>query len=76
MKKLSDLRKERKLSQVKLGKQLGLSGGAIAMYETGKRTPNLERAILIANFFDLPVESISFSNELKDDKEVLPDVRA
>jgi len=32
------------------------------MYESGKRTPPLNRAIAIAKLFNVPVETISFSN--------------
>ncbi len=32
------------------------------MYESGKRTPPLGKAIKIAQFFDVPVEEITFSN--------------
>ena len=62
---LSDLRKEKNLSQAKFAYEIGVSPGAIAMYETGKRTPPLDRAILIAEYFNLPVERIQFSNNAK-----------
>ncbi|MDY4838341.1 MAG: helix-turn-helix transcriptional regulator [Lachnospiraceae bacterium] len=60
---LSDLRKERNLTQQKLADELNLSTSAIALYESGKRTPPLKRAVEIAEYFNLPVERISFSNK-------------
>ncbi len=60
---LSDLRKEKKLSQAQLASEIHVSPGTIAMYETGKRKPRLERAITIAEYFNLPVERISFCNK-------------
>lgn len=60
---LSDLRKEKNLSQVQLAEEVHVSPGTIAMYESGKRTPPLKRAVEIAEYFNLPVERISFSNK-------------
>lgn len=58
---LSVLREERNMSQRELARQLNVSCGTIGMYETGKRTPPLNRAIQIANLFNVPVETIAFS---------------
>lgn len=62
MKSLSELRAERHMTQRDLANELHLTPGAIGMYETGKRTPTLHTAILIARYFDTHVENISFSN--------------
>jgi len=61
-KTLAELRKERNISQRELAKKLEVSSGTIGMYESGKRTPSLNRAIKIAKIFDVPIENISFSN--------------
>lgn len=58
---LAELRIERKMSQRDLAKALGVSPATIGMYESGKRTPPLKKAILIAKLFDIQVENISFS---------------
>lgn len=60
-KTLASLRAEKNLSQRDLAKQLGVQPGTIGMYESGKRTPPLHKAIAIAKIFDVPVETISFS---------------
>ena len=60
---LSDLRKERNLSQAKFALEMNVSPGTIAMYETGKRKPPLDKAIRMAEFFNLPVERIRFCNK-------------
>ena len=39
---IKELRKEKGLTQVELAKALNVSKGAIAMWETGKRTPTFE----------------------------------
>ena len=38
--RLKELRKENGYTQVKLAEALGLSKGTVAMWETGKRTPD------------------------------------
>ena len=60
MKALSELRKEKNMTQKELAKALNLSVSAIAMYEIGKRTPCLKKALEIADFFGVPIESIDF----------------
>lgn len=61
IKSLAMLRAENNLSQRDLARKLNIQPGTIGMYESGKRTPPLSRAIEIARFFDIPVEQISFS---------------
>lgn len=61
-KTLAILRAENNMSQRELAKRLHISCGTIGMYESGKRTPPLYRAIAIAKLFNVPVETISFSN--------------
>lgn len=58
---LAELREEKGMSQRDLARKLGLSSATIGMYESGKRTPPLKTAILIARLFDTQVENISFS---------------
>ena len=60
---LSILRQAKGLTQKDLAVELGVSSALIAMYETGKRSPKLSRAIEIAKIFDVPVESIAFKSE-------------
>lgn len=61
IKSLAMLRAENNLSQRDLARKLNIQPGTIGMYESGKRTPPLGRAIEIARFFGIPVEQISFS---------------
>lgn len=60
---LSVLRKAKGFSQKDLAAELGVSSSLIALYETGKRKPKLERAIEIGKYFNIPVENISFTVE-------------
>lgn len=61
IKTLASLRSENNLSQRDLAQILNIQPGTIGMYESGKRTPPLNRAIEIAKLFNVPVEKISFS---------------
>lgn len=55
-----ELRKERNITQEELASEIGMSKGAIGMYETGKRTPSLKRAKQIAQFFGIAVDGTRF----------------
>lgn len=59
---MAELRKEKKMTQKDLAEKIGLTKGAIGMYETGKRTPSLKNAKIIANYFEVSLEDISFAN--------------
>jgi len=62
---LQELRSERGLSQRQLAKALDLKPSTIAMYELGLRTPALETAKRIANFFGVPIEKIFFGKDVR-----------
>lgn len=57
---MSDLRVAKGISQKKFAQEINVSPGLIGMYETGKRKPSLKKALMIAKYFDVPVESILF----------------
>lgn len=61
--RLAELRKKKGLTQKELAKALKISESAIAMYETGRRTPSLARARIIADFFDVNIEEIFFEKQ-------------
>jgi putative transcriptional regulator len=46
------------LSQAELASHLGVSRQTINAIETGKYTPSLPLALLIARFFNMPVEEV------------------
>lgn len=64
---LAELRAGLNLSQRDLAKKLKIQPGTIGMYESGKRTPPLSRAIEIAQLFNVPVETISFSTNCNNE---------
>lgn len=56
--RLKQLRKEKGLSQIMLAKELGVSGGTVAMWETGKRKPQFEMFDKLCTFFDRRMDYI------------------
>lgn len=56
MNKLRTLRKDRGLTQYELGKALGVSPSTIGMYEQGRREPDKDALLAIANFFNVTTD--------------------
>ena len=50
---LSKLRYEKGFSQIELAKKIGVTKGAIGMYETDKRKPDSQIIVLYYNNWDL-----------------------
>lgn len=50
------LRKEKKITQFQLSKNLNVTHGAIAMWETNKRQPDNETLIKIADYFNVTID--------------------
>ena len=71
--RLKSLRKKCGYTQVSLAETLGVSKGTVAMWETGKRTPDFETLIRLPDFFDVRTDYIlgksndSSSAKLSDD---------
>ena len=49
--RIVSLRKDASLSQQQLADDLNLSRRAISLWETGRRTPDLKSALLLADYF-------------------------
>ena len=54
--KLKELRKQRKISQVKLSIDLNMSQNTISRYETGERQPGITELILLADYFNVSID--------------------
>ena len=67
------LRKKHGYTQVSLAETIGVSKGTVAMWETGKRTPDFETLIRLSDLFDVRTDYIlgksndSSSAKLSDD---------
>lgn len=67
---LKQLRKQHKISQAELAKQLFVSQQAVGKWETNKATPNPETIIKIANIFDVSTDYLlGHSDIFKIDEE-------
>ena len=67
------LRKKHGYTQVSLAETIGVSKGTVAMWETGKRTPDFDTLIRLSDLFDVRTDYIlgksndSSSAKLSDD---------
>ena len=55
---LRELRKKKQLTQAELAKLTGLTVSAISMYENGNREPNFETLEVLADFFNVDMNSL------------------
>ena len=51
-KRIAELRKKKKLSQIEFAEKFGIGRSTIAMWETGDRKPDAETLQKLADFFD------------------------
>ena len=65
--RIKELRKSRKISQIKLGMDLNMSQNTISRYETGVREPSIEDLIRIADYFNV---SVDYLLERTDNPEI------
>lgn len=63
--RLHTLRKERKLRQEDMAKQLGIARTTYAMYEQGKREPDYNTLIKLATFFEVSIDYLLGTTEIK-----------
>ena len=54
--RLKELRKARKISQIKLQIDTGIEQALISKYETGARIPTTETLIILADYFDVSID--------------------
>ena len=63
--RLKELRKKRKISQLKLAMDLQLNQNAISRYETGVREADYSTLIKIADYFDVSIDYLLERTENK-----------
>lgn len=54
--RLKALRKKKKISQLKLAMDLGLSQNSISRYETGEREADYKTLIALADYFNVSID--------------------
>ena len=71
LKKLAELRHKTGLTQEELADITGLSPSTIAMYEVGKRTPHLDKAKILADFFNVSIEELSNEGTIEKNRRLI-----
>ena len=56
MLRLKELRKERKVSQLKLAMDLNISQNSVSRYENGEREAGYDTLVAIADYFNVSVD--------------------
>ena len=54
--RLRELRKARRITQVRLAMELNMSQNTVSRYENGEREPGIAELIKIADYFDVSVD--------------------
>lgn len=54
--RLRELRKARRITQVRLAMELNMSQNTVSRYESGEREPGIAELIKIADYFDVSVD--------------------
>ena len=68
-KKLFELRKQKGISQEELADKLNISRQTLSKWELGNSTPDMEKLILLSDYFEISLDELVFGNELETHKE-------
>ncbi len=63
MKGLREIRKAKKLNQLKVALDLNISREALSYYETGKRNPSLDMLIAMSKYFNVSIHYLITGEE-------------
>ena len=66
MKGLKQIRKERRLTQLKVAMDLNISREALSHYENGKREPSIEMLVKMSEYFNVSIDFLINGKEFKD----------
>lgn len=56
--KIRELREQMGLSQLELAKATQVSTASVCLWEKGERTPSLSTALMLADFFEVPLDTL------------------
>ena len=76
---LRELRKEKGITQEKLGEILGVAGRTVSRWETGNNLPDISLLIMLADFYDVDVREIidgERKKELSDNEKTVTEAMA
>ena len=57
--RLKSLRKEKKIGQIELAKQLGVGKSIISLWETNQCEPTLSKLIAMSKFFNVTIDYLA-----------------
>ncbi|MBQ8321301.1 MAG: helix-turn-helix transcriptional regulator [Clostridia bacterium] len=63
MKGLREIRKKKKLSQLKVAMDLNISREALSYYENGKRNPDIKMLITMSRYFNVSIHYLITGEE-------------
>lgn len=72
--RLKTLRSEKKITQEELAKAISVTKGAVAMWETEKRTPDLEMIKKISDYFEVSLDWLVGNSDIQQNPNELNDV--
>ncbi len=70
-KKLFELRKQKGISQEELADKLNISRQTLSKWESGNSTPDMEKLILLSDYFEISLDELVFGNKLETHNESL-----
>ncbi len=70
-KKLFELRKQKGISQEELADKLNISRQTLSKWELGNSTPDMEKLILLSDYFEISLDELVFGNKSETHKEAL-----
>ncbi len=65
MKGLKQIRKERRLTQLKVAMDLNITREALSHYENGKREPSIDMLIKMSEYFNVSIDFLINGKEFK-----------
>ena len=65
LKCLKEIRKKKKLSQLKVAMDLSISREVISYYENGKRSPDVDMLLILSNYFNVSIDYLIKGEEFK-----------
>lgn len=66
LKGLKQIRKERRLTQLKVAMDLNISREALSHYENGKREPSIDMLIKLSEYFNVSIDFLINGKEFEN----------
>lgn len=70
MNRIKQLREEKDMNQIELGKVIGVSGQAMGMYENEKRGLDTKTASSLADFFNVSIDYLMCKTDIRNPNKI------